>query len=149
MALLDGLFRGRSIATEANERTRGRISAVLVVTAIVVAGIAGAVPLVQNSGATATGYDLRDLERTRDDWQARVHSLEADVAALGSLDRIEREATERIGMVVPDRTIFIETDVSGPAEVRAPSHLVPRSSRVGEEHDGSSWWERLLDALVP
>lgn len=148
MAVLDGFFRGKPVASEEGAPASRRYSAMVVIAAAVVVMIAATVPLVQDSGATARGYDLRDMERTRDDWQARVHGLESDLAELGSLDRIEREATRRLGMVVPETTIYIETSVSGPADVSAPSYLVPAAD-AGEPAGSRPWWERLLETVLP
>ena len=75
---------------------------VILILVTLVVGIAALLPLVQTSLATSTGGNVSRLEQLREDWQARLHEQEVNVARLGSLDRIESEAQERLKMVAPD-----------------------------------------------
>ena len=130
----------------------GTTSKALVVAALAVAGIAAAIPLVQDSDATTRGYELRDLERTRDTWRARAHALESEVAALASTERVQREATQRLGMAPPGQTIFLETNVGGPSANRAPLRYVAERTAGADRADSAtsrSLWERVLRALTP
>lgn len=129
----------------------GTTSKALVVAALAVAGSAAAIPLVQDSDATTRGYELRDLERNRDEWRARAHGIESEIAALASTDRVQREATQRLGMVRPAQTIFVETNVSGPSANRAPLRYVAERSAADTTAAAPSrpLWERVLRALTP
>ncbi len=125
----------------------GSLSLPVVLTMAVVAiGLAGALSLLPSSQATRTTYDMRELEMARDDWQARIHELEAEIASLGSLERIDREARERLGMVPPTETIHITVDVPAPEKQILPERFLPTREEKTEE-DRQSLWESLLDFL--
>lgn len=106
---------------------------VILIVAALVVGFAALLPLVQSSGATSTAGDVRRLERERQDWQARLHELEVDVATLGSLARIEREARSRLGMTRPRQTHYITVDAPPPEERKLPSRFLPSSAKPAEE----------------
>lgn len=151
MALLDDLLRGRPrTATRPAQTASPRIaSQKLVILALAVVSIAALIPLVQNSDLTGQGGELRRLERTRDEWRARVHATEAEVASLASLERVEHEATTRLGMVPPSERIYVTSPVSGPADPAAPSRYIPEPSVSAMPDTSSSWWERVLQAVLP
>ena len=101
--------------------------------------------VIQTSDATSTGYSIRDLEQKRLDWSAQVHRLEAEVASLASLDRVEREAKGRLGLVPAQSVIYLEVDAAPPQQ-----QLVPRrffTSEPGAGDPGTSWWQALLKLL--
>lgn len=115
----------------------GTLPVVLIVAALVV-GFTALLPLVQSSGATSTAGDIEQLQRERQDWQARLHELEVDVATLGSLARIEKEARTRLGMTRPKETHYITVDAPPPEERKLPSRfLSPDNERA--ETDKSVW----------
>ncbi|MGQ9573446.1 MAG: septum formation initiator family protein [Dehalococcoidia bacterium] len=111
--------------------------------ALVTIGLAGLLPLLQSSQATTTGHTISQLERQRNHWQARIHELEAEVASLASLDRIEREARERLKMQPAEHVIYLTVDVPKPESHPVPARFLPPT------HDSStedrSWWQELLD----
>jgi cell division protein FtsB len=119
---------------------------VVLTIAIVVVGLAGLLPLLESSQATSTGYSIRQLERQRNDWEARSHELEAEIASLVSLDRIEREARERLHMEVPEHTVYITVDVASPASQPVPDRFLPPKEQESVE-ENQSWWQSLLDLL--
>ncbi|GAG45261.1 unnamed protein product, partial [marine sediment metagenome] len=82
--------------------------------ALVAVGLAGLLPLLQSSQTTTTGHNIGELERQRNDWEARTHELEAEIASLASLNRIEQEAHQRLGMEAPERTLYLTVDVASP-----------------------------------
>jgi cell division protein FtsL len=129
-------------------RTRGRpLSMPLVLTiALVAVGLAGLLPLLQSSQTTTTGYNIRQLERQRNDWEARTHELEAEVASLAALDRIEEEARQRLGMEAPERTVYLTVDVASPESQPIPDRFLPPKKQASAEAD-QSWWQSLLDLL--
>lgn len=125
----------------------GSLSLPLVLAMAVAAiGLAGALSLLPSSKATSTTHNIRQLEMARDDWQARIHELEAEIASLGSLERIDREARERLGMVPPTRTVHITVDIPAPEKQILPERFLPTREEKPEE-DRQSLWESLLDFL--
>ncbi|GBD14290.1 Cell division protein FtsL [bacterium HR25] len=111
-------------------------------------GLAALLPLTQYGNAATTSASLDQLERDRSAWQARVDELEAEVARLSSLDRIEREARERLGMVPPEEVVYIEVPVARPEGTKVPDRYLERPARAeGEVGADSAWWEKLLGWL--
>ena len=117
----------------------------LVTICLVVIGLAGLLPLMLSSRATSTSTEIRQLERVRNDWQARSQELEAEIAFLGSLDRIEKEARERLGMVPPTETIYVTVDEPAPEKQLMPLRFLPADKEQPRGDD--SWWESILDML--
>lgn len=109
---------------------------IVILIATLIVGVAALLPLVQNSIATSTGGNISELEQKREDWQARLHEQEVAVAQLGSLDRIEREAKERLKMVEPTDVNYIFVDVPAPAPHKLPSRYLPPEE--GPTTDNSS-----------
>ena len=99
----------------------------------------------QTSDATRTGYDIRRLEQERLDWSAQVHDMEAEVAGLASLDRVEREATGRLGLVPAQNVIYLEAGVAPPQQQLVPRRFL--TSEPGAGGSGTSWWQALLKLL--
>ena len=113
--------------------------------AFAVVALLGLLQVIQTSDATSTGYAIRSLEEERLDWSAQVHSLEAEVASLASLERVEREAKGRLGLVPAERVIYLESNTAPPSQ-----QLVPRrffTSEPGSGNAGTSWWQALLKLL--
>ena len=128
-------------------RAAGRplaMPAVLTIALMAIA-VAAVLPLFQNSQATITSDNVRQLERARNNWQARTYELEAEIATLGSLDHIEKEARERLGMVPPTETIYLTVDEPSPPEQFVPLRFLPPKQKQAEK--AQSWWESLLDQL--
>ena len=105
----------------------------------------GMLQVIQTSDATSTGYTIRLLEQDRLDWSARVHRLEADVASLTSLERIEREARGRLGMVPAENVLYLEVDVPPPRQQPVPRRFL--SSEPGPGEASTPWWQALLKLL--
>jgi cell division protein FtsL len=114
----------------------------LVIICVVVIGLAGLLPLLVSSKVVHTSEDIRQLESTRDDWEARTQELEAEIAVLGSLDRIEKEARQRLGMVPPEETIYVTVDQPAPEKQIVPQRFLPPKKE--QPHHDSSWWESIL-----
>jgi cell division protein FtsL len=119
---------------------------VVLTIALVAVGLAGLLPLLQSSQTTTTGYNIRQLERQRNDWEARIHELEAEIASLAALDRIENEARERLHMEAPEHTVYITVDVPRPESQPVPDRFLPPKKQEGVKED-QSWWQSLLDLL--
>ncbi len=122
----------------------GSLPIILIIAALVV-GFAALLPLVQSSGATSTAGQVQQLEQQRLDWQARLRELEVDVATLGSLSRIEKEARLRYGMTRPKETHYITVDVAPPEDRKLPSRFLPPERDHGEA--SSSLWDALFGWL--
>jgi cell division protein FtsL len=116
----------------------------LIVAAVVV-GVAALVPLAQSSNATSTKGSVQELERQRDDWRARVQELEMEVATMGSLNRIEKEAIERLKMEAPQDVRYMRIDEPAPRERKLPSRFLP--PQVARDESGSSIWEKAFGWL--
>lgn len=115
---------------------------VLLISSTVAIGLAALLPLIQSSDATTTNGNIQRLEQRIADRQARLHEIELEVASLGSLNRVEGEAIERLGMRVPEEIHYITVDVPAPEEQRLPSRFLPE--RTEREESGSSVWDKLF-----
>ncbi len=118
---------------------------VLIVAAMVV-GIAALLPLVQSSASTSTAGTIRRLEGDKAGWQTQLQELELNVAGMGSLDTIEREARRRFKMIRPEEVVYILVDSPPPEPRRIPSRYLPQDSSV-ETDVSSSIWEDLIGWL--
>lgn len=106
--------------------------------------------VLQTSDATTTGFEIQRLERQREALQAEVHGLEADVAELSSLERIDREARERLGLVPPAQTVYLDVGRPVPERQGIPTRYQP--APVGDlpgETAREPWWRGALRALLP
>ncbi len=120
---------------------------VLLIVAAVVVGVAALLPLVQSSGATSTAGQIQQLEQERTDWQARLRELELEVASLGSLDRIDKEARTRLSMEPPQEMRYLSIDAAPPEKRKLPSRFLPPEHQQIES--GSSLWEGLFGWILP
>jgi cell division protein FtsL len=111
---------------------------------LVVASL-GLLQVIQTSNATTTGYNLQRLEDERSATQAEVHQLEAEVAVLTSIDRIAKEAGDRLGMAPAGNTMTLEVHKQPPAQQLIPLRFVAASKTP--EIKTSSWWQKLLGLL--
>ena len=122
---------------------------VLLVTAAAIGAI-GLLQVVQTSDATTTNFAIQRLEQKKLEAQTEVHQLEAQVALLSSLARIEREASERLGLEPPVAQQAVEVNVAWPASDQAqlPTRFLPVEEAGAEgEADESPWWRDLLGLL--
>lgn len=115
-----------------------------ILTAALVAA-AALLPVAQSSNLTTTGYQVRELEQRRSDLQAAIYNAQVDIARLGSLERIEREARDRLGMVPAERTVSVQVRVPPPAPRQIPARYVPEPPPASTPPAG--WWHRLLAQL--
>jgi cell division protein FtsB len=113
------------------------------IAAAIAVGLAALLPLIQSSGATSTNSRVHQLRQELTDWDARTQALEADVATLGGLERIENEAARRFKMVPPQETIYLQVEVAEPEPRKLPSRFQP-PSEARPEPEGSSIWDRLF-----
>jgi hypothetical protein len=115
------------------------------IAAAVITVVAIALLQVFQSGTFAnTGANMQRLEEERVQTLARIHDLEAETAALASLDRTERAARERLGMVPATKFEYVRVDVAAPSVPLLPRPLTQLEERI---EDNRAWWEKLLQAL--
>ena len=128
-------------------RAKGRPLAMPVILTItlVALGLAAFLPLLQKSQVVNINYSIRQLERQRNDWEARSHELEAEIASLAALDRIEKEARERLNMQAPEQTLYLGVDVAAPESHPIPNRFLPPKQETAKEQQ--SWWQSLLGLL--
>src|SRR5687768_4795020 len=104
MATLDRLVPpSGALPTEAPAWSPRRAIAAVLIAAAAIALL----QVFQSSSFTNTGQTLQELEKDQSQVQARVRHLEAEIAALSSLDRVERAARDRLGMAPPKTTIYV------------------------------------------
>ena len=70
--------------------------------------------LFQTSGVTSKGYDIQSLESQRDNLLRLNYQLDADIAKLESLDRVDREAKSKLKMVTPTSYVYVSVPVPSP-----------------------------------
>ncbi|HWC30091.1 MAG TPA: septum formation initiator family protein, partial [Dehalococcoidia bacterium] len=99
----------------------------------------------QSSSFAHTGQTLQELEKERSQLTAQIHQLEADVAALSSLDRTERAARERLGMVPAPRTDYLSVGVEAPDGALLPRPILSAYATHGPSAD--PWWQIILQSL--
>lgn len=104
----------------------------------------------QFSRLTSTGYEIERLERERAEKQAINHQLEAEVAGLSSLARVDWEARTRLKMEPAKRKLQIAVNVPAPDRQSLPSRFLP-APEVAPVDAGADpsppLWKRMLDAL--
>jgi cell division protein FtsL len=114
--------------------------------AFLVVGSLCLLQVIQASSATSTGYALQRLEDERSAMQAEVHQLESEVAALTSIDRIDRDARDRLGMVpaTADDTMNLQIGKQPPSQQLVPLRFL--SEQPGASPAKSTpWWRKLFD----
>jgi hypothetical protein len=141
MATLDRLGPPATASTPAAAWTPRRAIAV----ALTVAAAIALLQVVLSSTFTHTGQKLRDLEQRRAALQAEIYQVEAEVAALASLERTERVARDRLGMVPARQHQYVSVSVESPLDVLLPRPVGPAGQPEGESEE--PWWRALLRAL--
>jgi hypothetical protein len=121
----------------------GRLQLWLVL-AVGFAGISALLPVVQNSVATSRGFDIQAAQRQETQLKGEIGLLEADVASLTSLTRIERRARE-IGLLpVPD-PIYVTVNEPGPAPAKLPPEYLPQDDP--RPVSSAPFWKSLVSWL--
>ncbi len=98
-----------------------------------------------SSSFTHTGAKLQTLEDQKTTLQAQIYDLEAEVGALASLDRTQRAATERLGMVPARTQDYISVNVEGPSGPLLPRPILKLQSPPPPNDE--TWWQSFLKAL--
>ncbi len=136
-----------SVAREKTQQLprRSALPAILPVAMAIVSSVS-LLLLVQTSGVTTTGYDVRRLEQEKEDWQQANFQLEYDIAYLQSLARIEKEATGKLRMSTATDYVFVS--VAEIPDASSDRLTPPTHSRLpGLQREEDGWSQRLLDWL--
>ncbi len=86
---------------------------------------------------------MQRLEEQQSTLQAENHQLEADIAALSSLDRIEHDARDRLGMIPARKIEYVSVDTPAPS-----GPLLPRPILALPEGQPPSQTDSWLDSLL-
>lgn len=135
----------RSDAKPATESSL-RLGPILLIAAATLVVIA-ILQVVQTSQATTTSFSIQQMKQEKLELESAVRELEAEVGALSSLQRIEREA-ERLGLAPAAERMTVRVNVPLP-EVESgglPSRFAPGGGTESEA-SGSPWWRDLIEAL--
>jgi cell division protein FtsL len=142
MATLDRLGPPASVPTPSASTWSPRRA---IAAALTVAAAIALLQVVMSSSFTHTGHQLQRLQDQRSQLKAEIYELEAEVAALASLERTERAARERLGMTAVQPRAFIEVNVEAPSGPLLPRPLLSlRAEAVGP---AKPWWRTLFEAL--
>jgi hypothetical protein len=101
--------------------------------------------VVQSSSFTHRGQTLQELEGNRIQLSGQIHQLEAEIAALSSLERTERAARERLGMVPAVKLEHLSVQVEAPAGPLLPRPLIELPGAA--EPAKAPWWQAVLNSL--
>jgi cell division protein FtsL len=124
-----------------------RVPPLLPVAIVIVVGL-GLVRIIQSSEATTTNYSIQELEQRRLEARTVNSELEAEIARLSALDRIQQEA-ERRGLVPAREQEVVSVNVPPPV-VDLPGSAgagTEREEGSSEGADNSDWLENALDLL--
>lgn len=131
-------------------RPLGRLPMHRAVVALVLALVVAVALLQVNqfSRAASTGYQINDLNAERSAKQAENHAIEAEVARLSSLARVDIEARLRLGMVPAERKLSIAVNQPAPARESLPTRFLPQTKPVTPATaTNEPFWKRLLRLL--
>jgi cell division protein FtsL len=126
------------------KRLRSGKLLVIGATALVIAG--ALLQVNQFSAITGTGYGIEELKRERAEMQAENHDLEAEVARLTSLARVELEARTRLKMDRPRQQLNMSINGAVPDHQTLPTRFLP-AEKTDEGLGEPPFWRRLLDLL--
>lgn len=91
-------------------------------------------------------YEVQRLEELRLNWQENNYRVEAEMAYLQSLARIEAEATTRLKMAPAKETIPVlvaSTLQPGAGTGRKSTNPIPKANNA------DPWWQAILDLVSP
>ena len=83
------------------------------VAVVLAAGFVALCYLLQTSGVATTGYDIQRLQQEKSEWELRNGQLRLELDKLHSLAWVESEAVSRLGMVRPDRRVYLQARGEG------------------------------------
>lgn len=122
MAVLNS---SRSVSAEPGLGRGRRVPALSTVLASAMVAAAALMPVVQSTLATTTGYETQRLEQQRNDLQAAIYQQQTEIAQLGSLERVDREARERLKMAPATGGIAITVNRPPSISGEVPARYLP------------------------
>jgi cell division protein FtsL len=129
-----------------SRRLVGRLPGVaLAVIALAGVTATGVLQVMQASRAASSGYEIGRLEDQRARLNAEIRLLEVEVASMSHSDRVRQQATDRLAMVPPDRSVRVSIGVPAPRGVPLPGRYVQDVEVVGPLQ--RPWWAKLLESL--
>jgi cell division protein FtsL len=136
---------GRKRAIRLKDLTRGgRIA----LTGMVLAGFLLSVLIIySHSQVSNLGYQISRLEKELALLRVENHDLEGEVQRLASLDRIERIAVERLGMVKPDSDNVLIVELAG-KNVKESVDIPEQGNAVALSSTGEEKQNRLIRAFT-
>ena len=141
MATLDRLGPPPSLPSPASNWGPRRA----IITALSIVAVIALLQVVMSSSFTHTGAKLQTLEAQRSDLQAQIYDLEAEVAALASLERTERMARDRLGMIPARNQAYLSVSVEAPSGPLLPRPLL--DLEADSQSDPAPWWRAVLEFL--
>ena len=142
MATLDRLAPPPSVLRREGPAWRPRRA---IAAALALATAIALLQVVQSSGQANVGQKLQRLEQERTQLAAQNRELEAEVAALSSLDRVERAAKERLGMVPARKVEYLSVTVEAPSDPLLPRPIIRPAAAPAPGDE--PWWRSLIKAL--
>ena len=125
---------------------RPRTGKLILVGAIALVIIAAGFQVNQFSRLTSTGYQINELNKERSGREAANHALEAEVARLSSLARVDWESRTRLHLEPAQQKLYLTVNHRVPDRQTLPTRfLPPEPPQVGQS--GDPLWKRLLKAL--
>ena len=114
----------------------------LVLATIVLVALTSLLYLTQASNVAATGYDITYAADHRSRLQRELERLKLQSAQLQALDRLEKEATSKLGMVPAPVPEFVPAR-KPPVDVEAALAAAERAAR----HQPAGWRDQLASLL--
>ena len=111
---------------------------------------AAALQVNQFSRVASTGYAINDLNRERAAKQAENHEIEAEVARLSSLARVDIEARVRLHMEPAQQKLYIDVNQPVPNRETLPTRFIPAeklATQPAPQTEHPPAWKRLLRRL--
>lgn len=125
---------------------RIRLRPLLLIAGVMLVAIAG-MQLYQMSRATTASFKIQLLHQQETELETSVRQLEADVASLTSLSRIQRDAA-RLGLQLAQDRDTVSVNVPLPEQrSELPSRYAPQIEQPEVGGEQASWWHRLLKLL--
>jgi len=124
-----------------------RVPGLGAVAAVCLVAAAALLPVVQSSNVTTAGYETRRLEQRKADLQASIYNAQTEVAQLGSLERIDREARDRLGMVPADRVVMLPVTEAPQTAWHVPARFFKDAAPAPTPAPNEGGWQGLLARL--
>ena len=111
---------------------------------VLMVGMSAMLPVIQSSAATSEGFRTQQSQSDEERLKGEISLLEADVAQLTSLPRIQRRATE-LGLAPADNPIYVRVDEAGPAPAKIPAEFLP--TPIPKTDPPEPWWRSIFSLL--